>query len=382
VDVDEVGALRLLRVGDEARFPRLRVDLGALGPDLERRRDQHDLVEPLLAAHLVQQGHLGHGDLRRVRQPPQLLAPVEVLLGDPRVEQALQPFELLAVAEDAFGDRAAVDLADVVEDPPAEPLDQLPAHVLVLAQEPVNDLVARHGGGAVAPERVEGLALPRSDAARDGDGDGRGHYSGDAGGSPSEAPGPGSSGAASSASLARGRGSVGGDWWAWMSASGCSGGSSSTTEASGGAPSGNTSSERSRSGVPSIGSESSARWVTPPPSTRFSESESRRRSASTSMIFAWTRSPCETTSRGFSTWCCASSEMCTSPSTPGRISTKAPNVTTLVTLPSTVSPSLYVSSTCCHGSDCVCLRPSEMRWRSRSMSSTLTLTSWPISSTS
>ena len=36
-------------------------------------------------------------------------------------------------------------------------------------------------------------------------------------------------------------------------------------------------------------------------------------------------------SRGFSTWCCASSEMCTSPSTPGRISTKAPKVATFVT---------------------------------------------------
>src|SRR6476659_1127365 len=74
--------------------------------------------------------------------------------------------------------------------------------------------------------------------------------------------------------------------------------------------------------------------------------------------------------------------MCTSPSTPGRISTNAPNVTTFVTLPSTMSPSLYDSSTCCHGSACVCLRPSEMRWRSRSMSSTLTCTVCPISSTS
>src|SRR6266487_4537407 len=75
--------------------------------------------------------------------------------------------------------------------------------------------------------------------------------------------------------------------------------------------------------------------TTPPPSTRLSESERRRRSPSTSMILAFTSSPCETTSRGFSTWCWASSEMCTSPSTPGRISTKAPKVTTLVTLPST-----------------------------------------------
>ena len=44
-------------------------------------------------------------------------------------------------------------------------------------------------------------------------------------------------------------------------------------------------------------------------------------------------SPWLTTSRGFSTWCAASSEMCTRPSTPCRISTKAPNVTTFVTRP-------------------------------------------------
>ena len=53
-------------------------------------------------------------------------------------------------------------------------------------------------------------------------------------------------------------------------------------------------------------------------STRLSESESRRRSPSISMILTLTAWPCETTSRGFSTWCWASSEMCTSPSTPGQ----------------------------------------------------------------
>ena len=31
------------------------------------------------------------------------------------------------------------------------------------------------------------------------------------------------------------------------------------------------------------------------------------------MIFTWTAWPWATTSRGFSTWCCASSEMCTRP---------------------------------------------------------------------
>ena len=45
-----------------------------------------------------------------------------------------------------------------------------------------------------------------------------------------------------------------------------------------------------------------------------------------------------TTSPGVSTWCSASSEMWTRPSTPGTISTKAPKATTLVTLPSRTSP--------------------------------------------
>src|SRR5215207_9333671 len=64
------------------------------------------------------------------------------------------------------------------------------------------------------------------------------------------------------------------------------------------------------------------------------------------------------------------------------ISTKAPKVTTFVTLPSTTSPSLYWSRTCCQGSLWVCLSPSEIRCRSRSMSRTFTSTVWPISSTS
>ena len=103
-------------------------------------------------------------------------------------------------------------------------------------------------------------------------------------------------------------------------------------------PAGKTSSERLRFGVRCTDSPPSARGSgSTPSSTRFSESDRRRRSASTSRMSTLTASPCETTSRGFSTWCCASSEMCTSPSTPGRISTKAPKVTTLVTRPSTTS---------------------------------------------
>src|SRR5207302_3390646 len=92
------------------------------------------------------------------------------------------------------------------------------------------------------------------------------------------------------------------------SAGGASSGGASSGGASGAdCASVKTSSERSRFGVPVIGSSASGgRW---PFSTRLSESESRRRSASTSRISTGTTSPCETTSRGFSTWRWASSEM-------------------------------------------------------------------------
>ena len=117
-------------------------------------------------------------------------------------------------------------------------------------------------------------------------------------------------------------------------------------------------------------------------SARFTLSEIRRRFSSISRILTQVWSPGETTSLGFSTWCSASSEIWTSPSTPGMISTKAPNATTLVTLPSSTSPGRYSSSTLRHGSSWVCFRPSEIRWRSRSMSRTFTFTVSPTERTS
>ena len=83
----------------------------------------------------------------------------------------------------------------------------------------------------------------------------------------------------------------------------------STASASSSAPSttaaalvGNASSESFRSGIEWTDSAPSARGTgTASSSTRFSESERRRRSPSTSRIRTFTGSPCETTSRGFST---------------------------------------------------------------------------------
>ena len=148
------------------------------------------------------------------------------------------------------------------------------------------------------------------------------------------------------------------------------------TSAGGGSmPSGGSASSITTS---SLSSRVGSSW----PSTRFTLSERRRRASSTSRIFTLSSSPGRTTSAGLSTWCWASSEMWTRPSTPGRIWTKAPKATILVTLPSTTSPSLYSLRTRCHGSSWVCFRPREMRWRSRSMSSTLTRTVSPIETTS
>src|SRR5512140_767228 len=64
----------------------------------------------------------------------------------------------------------------------------------------------------------------------------------------------------------------------------------------------------------------------------------RRPRSSRSMSFTRTRSPFLTTSSVLSVRPCASSEMCTSPSVPGKISTNAPNAVVLLTVPSYSAP--------------------------------------------
>src|SRR5262249_53152285 len=87
---------------------------------------------------------------------------------DPRVEHGLQPGELRAVGEHPLGHGGAVDLTRLVEDPLAEPLDELALNLPVLAEQPVDDVVARDRRRTVPGERPERLALARADAARDG----------------------------------------------------------------------------------------------------------------------------------------------------------------------------------------------------------------------
>src|SRR4029450_8221962 len=122
-------------------------------------------------------------------------------------------------------DCGAVDLIVLVENLLAEALEQRAAHLRVVAQQMVDDLVTGDRRGAVSCERREGLALPRSDPARDGDGDrSRQRYSRSAGGS----------GSAGDSGSAGGSGSVGASTPADASASGASGaGSASAAPPSG-----------------------------------------------------------------------------------------------------------------------------------------------------
>ena len=77
-----------------------------------------------------------------------------------------------------------------------------------------------------------------------------------------------------------------------------------------------------------------------------------------------------------------SSETWTRPSMPGSSSTNAPYGTRFVTLPLTFMLTGYFSAILSHGLSVFCLRPSETRSFSRSMSSTSTSTSWPTLSIS
>src|SRR5205807_6569289 len=105
----------------------------------------------------------GRPDRGRARRTAGRLPPLEVLLRNARMEQPLEPVQRLPVGEDDLGDRAPVDLAGLVEDPLAEALEQCGANLVILAEQPVDDLVARDGRRAVACEGGEGFALPRPD---------------------------------------------------------------------------------------------------------------------------------------------------------------------------------------------------------------------------
>jgi hypothetical protein len=84
------------------------------------------------------------------------------------MEKSLEPRELLRVGEDDLRDPSAVG-ARRTHHISAEPLDERAVHVLVVAQEPVDDLVAGDDRRAMARERLQRLALARPDPAGEGD---------------------------------------------------------------------------------------------------------------------------------------------------------------------------------------------------------------------
>jgi len=84
------------------------------------------------------------------------------------MEQPFEPCELIRLLEDDRRDRGSIRAARAY-DLRAPPLAQSRVDLLVLPQQPVDDLVTRDRGRAVTGERFERRALAGTDAARDGD---------------------------------------------------------------------------------------------------------------------------------------------------------------------------------------------------------------------
>jgi len=91
-----------------------------------------------------------------------------VLTDDAGVEELLEPVELRRVVEHNAGDHLSVRpvAADHLR---SKALDELSPHLGIFTQQPMHDLVARLGCGAVTSERFERRALARADPAGDGD---------------------------------------------------------------------------------------------------------------------------------------------------------------------------------------------------------------------
>jgi hypothetical protein len=87
---------------------------------------------------------------------------------DFRMEQPLEPLELVAVVEDAASKRRSVRAVrpDHIR---TEALDQRLPHLEILSQEPVHDLVAGDRRGAVTRKGCERFALTGADTAGDRD---------------------------------------------------------------------------------------------------------------------------------------------------------------------------------------------------------------------
>ena len=128
-------------------------------PQLVVGDDGHGGVEGVLHRGLEEQRDL---DDRDRHLGVEALAPFEHVRADPRMGDALEPGELVAVVEDDLAHLLAIDLP-AGSDLLAPAVHQRRAHLVVLEQV-VGDLVGRQGGRAVPLERGQRLGLTRPDA--------------------------------------------------------------------------------------------------------------------------------------------------------------------------------------------------------------------------
>ena len=84
------------------------------------------------------------------------------------MEQPFEPCELIRLLEDDRRDRGSIRAARAY-DLRAPPLAQSRVDLLVLPQQPVDDLVTRDRRRALARKCFERRTLAGTDAARDGD---------------------------------------------------------------------------------------------------------------------------------------------------------------------------------------------------------------------
>src|SRR5215207_3586053 len=314
--------------------------------------DDGDRVVVVAAAlTLKEERHLGHEEVGYGGNHAALR-----LAAHEGVQDAFEVPQRLGVAEDLAGEGSAVHAPNfehvALEHVAPETLDHSGDRLFVFGEEVVHDLVGRDGLCAELAEEADEGALAGRERAGDGDGH-RPFVFTRLCGVPGYLSSRSRSASASKAPVRR---------------------PPLPSEARS-PPRGRSSrSRRGRSSRSRRGGRSSRSFL-----LGRSESERRRRRASTSMMRASTSSPLRTISSGVSTWWSASSEMWIRPSTP---SANAPKETSFVTRPWICSPTLTRSTISCHGSFRVCLRPSEIRSRSRSTSSTFTSTSSPTCTTS
>ncbi len=134
---------------------------GAVGADLVVGDHGDRRVEDLVHPPLEQERDLDHGDREPGLEP---VLPLRDAGADARVQDRLEPGQLVGVLEDDAGDPAPVEVSVLVGDPLAPALDQQ-RRDLIGGEQLVDDGVGGEGLGAELAEQPQRLGLARSDAA-------------------------------------------------------------------------------------------------------------------------------------------------------------------------------------------------------------------------